>query len=111
METIIRQYVHRPNTTELGLGDTHETYMLVNSNIDLTKMFPPSFEVKVEDSITHKIYSLKSANGREFRVNQMGKIFRDYNVKPGDEIQITQIEKQGFSKLFLFVSYFVKRYI
>ena len=104
METIIRQYVHRPNTTELGLGNTHETYMLVNSNIDLTKMFPPSIEVKVEDSITHKIYTLKSANGREFRVNQMGQIYRDYNVKPGDEIQITQIEKSGVSKLYLFVS-------
>lgn len=106
METIIRQYVHRPNTTELGLGNTHETYMLVNSNIDLTKMFPPSIEVKVEDSITHKIYSLKSANGREFRVNQMGQIYRDYNVKPGDEIQITQIEKSGVSKLYLFVSHY-----
>ena len=106
METIIRQYVHRPNTTELGLGNTHETYMLVNSNIDLTNMFPPSIEVEVEDTITHKLYTLKSANGREFRVNQMGQIYRDYNVKPGDEIQITQIEKSGLSKLYLFVSNF-----
>ena len=104
METIIRQYVHRPNTTELGLGNTHETYMLVNSNIDLTNMFPPSIEVEVEDTITHKLYTLKSANGREFRVNQMGQIYRDYNVKPGDEIQFTQIEKSGLSKLYFFVS-------
>lgn len=104
METIIRQYVHRPNTTELGLGNTHETYMLVNSNIDLTNMFPPSIEVEIEDTITHKLYTLKSASGREFRVNQMGQIYRDYNVKPGDEIQITQIEKSGLSKLYLFVS-------
>lgn len=104
METIIRQYVHRPNTTELGLGNTHETYLLVNSNIDLTNMFPPNNEVKVEDTITHKLYTLMSVKDREFRVNKMGEIYRDYEVKPGDEIQFTQIEKPEFSKLYFFVS-------
>ena len=104
METIIRQYVHRPNTTELGLGNTHETYLLVNSNIDLTNMFPPNSEVKVEDTITHKLYTLMSVKDREFRVNKMGEIYRDYEVKPGDEIQFTQIEKPELSKLYFFVS-------
>ena len=98
-KTRIVQYVHRPNSTELGLGNTHETYMLINSDIDLSELFPESVEVTVEDTDTQKTYKLKSANGREFRVNQMGEIYRDHNVSPGDEILITQISKDGNTKL------------
>ena len=48
-------------------------------------------EVKILDNSTKKTYTLKSAIGREFRVNQMGDIYRDYNVMPGDEIVFTMI--------------------
>lgn len=91
--TKLIQYTHRPNTTELGMGNTHETYMLINSDIDLSGIFPPSIEVKVRDVVSGKHYTLKSATGREFRVNQMGELYRDYNVLPGDEIVITKINK------------------
>lgn len=97
-KTRIVQYVHRPNSTELGQGNTHETYMLINSETDLSELFPVSVEVTVEDTDTKKSYKLKSANGREFRVNQMGEIYRDHNVLPGDEILITQITKEGNTK-------------
>ena len=93
--TKLTQYIHRPNITELGMGNTHETYMLINTDIDLSNMFPPSSEVKVRDLLSGKYYVLKSAIGREFRVNQMGELYRDYNVLPGDEIVITKIEKGG----------------
>jgi hypothetical protein len=93
--TKLTQYIHRPNITELGMGNTHETYMLINTDIDLSNMFPPSSEVKVRDLQSGKYYALKSAIGREFRVNQMGELYRDYNVLPGDEIVITKIEKGG----------------
>lgn len=97
--TKLIQYTHRPNTTELGMGNTHETYMLINSNTDLSGIFPPSIEVKVKDAVSGKHYSLKSSNGREFRVNQMGDLYRDYNVHPGDEIVITKIENENTSDL------------
>lgn len=103
MDTIVRQYLHRPNVTELGIGNTHETYMLVSKETDLSNMFPPGVEMNVEDSVSKKVYSLKSANGREFRINQMGPIYRDYAVRPGDEILITEVEKAGVSKLFFSV--------
>ena len=106
METIIRQYLHRPNATELGIGNTHETYMLISSNTDLSRMFPPGVEIVVEDTVSKKAYTLKSAYGGEFRVNQMGPIYRDYDMRPGDEILITGIEKGGVSKLFLTVRKF-----
>lgn len=34
--TKITQYTHRPNATELGLGNTHECYMLVGTDYDMS---------------------------------------------------------------------------
>ena len=96
----ILQYTHHPNATELGLGNTHETYMLINTDIDLTEMFPPQEVVVVEDMKEHKQYSLKAAKGREYRVNQMGELYRDYKVRPGDVVVITKIIRNGCSKVF-----------
>lgn len=91
--TKIIQYTHRPNATEIGLGNTHETYMLISADTDLTQLFPPSIDVRVKDTLSGKSYYFKASDGREFRVNQMGELYRDYNVLPGDEIVITKIER------------------
>lgn len=104
--TKITQYIHRPNITELGMGNTHETYMLISSQTDLSGVFPNATVVEVEDFSTGKIYKLKSSIGNEFRVNQMGEIYRDYNILPGDEIIITKVEKGNSARVFLAV----KRY-
>lgn len=101
--TKITQYIHRPNITELGMGNTHETYMLISSQIDLSGVFPNATVVEVEDFSTGKIYKLKSAIGNEFRVNQLGEIYRDYNILPGDEIIITKVEKGNSARVFLAV--------
>lgn len=106
--TRLSQYTHRPNATELGMGNTHETYMLISADTDLSHIFPPSQEVKVRDMASGKGYVLKSANGREFRVNQMGELYRDYNVLPGDEIVITKIEKNDASDIFVNVRQFAR---
>lgn len=90
--TKIIQYTHRPNMTELGLGNTHETYLLVDAKTDMSNVFPPNVETTVEDTATGQLYILKSAKGNEFRINQMGPIYRDHKVMPGDEIIITHFE-------------------
>lgn len=104
--TKITQYVHRPNSTELGLGNTHECYMLVGTEIDMSDIFPPGEDVLVHDAVSQKEYTLKSSNYREFRINQMGDIYRDYEVVSGDEIVINQIKKNDCSDL----SFTVKNY-
>lgn len=101
--TRITQYTHRPNATELGLGNTHECYMLVGTDYDMSGIFPPGIEVSLHDALSQKEYTLKSSNYREFRINQMGDIYRDYNVTPGDEIVISQIKKNGICDLCLTV--------
>ena len=94
-ETKIIQYIHRPNMTELGLGNTHETSLLVDSKTDMSKVFPLGKDTIVEDILMGKSYVLRSAKPSEFRINQMGPIFRDYNVMPGDEIVITHYDIDG----------------
>lgn len=83
----------------MGLGNTHECYMLVATDIDMSGIFPPGESVSIYDALTRKEYVLKSSNYREFRINQMGDIYRDYNVIPGDEIVISQIEKDNVCDL------------
>ena len=90
--TKIYQYIHRPNNTELGKGNTHETYLLISKEVNLSHLFPPGQDVKVKDLISGKSYCLKSADGNEFRVNQMGPIYRDYDVCEGDDVLLTKIE-------------------
>ena len=95
----ITQYIHRPNKTELGLGNTHECYLLVGSDIDMSDIFPPAQDVTIHDATSMKEYILKSSNYREFRINQMGDLYRDYKVQPGDEIIISQVKKENVSDL------------
>lgn len=97
--TRITQYIHRPNATEIGLGNTHECYMLVGTDVDMSDIFPLGIDVSIHDANSSKEYTLKSSNVREFRINQMGDIYRDYNVTPGDEILISHIVKNGCSEL------------
>lgn len=102
----LTQYIHRPNKTELGIGNTHECYMLVGADIDMSEIFPPSKEIIIHDAISQKEYALKSSNYREFRINQMGDIYRDYNVIPGDEIIINQMKNNYVSD----ISFSVRKY-
>ena len=102
----ITQYTHCPNSTELKLGNTKEMYLLISKEVQLSEMFPPKVEVDVLDNVTKKTYTLKAAEDREFRVNQMGDIYRDYSVMPGDEIGFTMISSSRGKSIYLQV----KRY-
>ena len=101
--TRIIQYTHRPNMTELGLGNTHETYMLVDAKTDMSGVFPPGESVVVYSSALKTSYTLKSSFGNEFRINQMGVVYRDFNVMPGDEIIITHFDSEGDIKNYISV--------
>lgn len=95
------QYLHRPNMSELGKGNVHETYLLINSDLDMSNLFPIGVEVNVKDSNSGNIYHLKSAQSREFRINQMGPLYRDYDVHYGDDVLITGIRKGNQTQMFV----------
>lgn len=93
----VTQYFHYPNNTELGKGNTHECYLLVPNTYDLSHIFPDGKEVEVTDVSNKKKYYLRSAWGREFRINQMGQFYRDYDVHMGDEIILTHVKGEKSS--------------
>lgn len=95
------QYIHRPNLTELGKGNTHECYMLIPADYDLTELFPVAKEITFLNPKTNLKYKLKSANGREFRVNQMGNFYRDNDIQYGDSIICTMISSENESHSYI----------
>ena len=99
----VTQYTHFPNNTELGKGNTHECYILVPNRYDLSNIFPTGVEVSVVDVNTQKTYLLKSALGREFRINQLGQFYRDHDVHMGDEIVFTHIKGENDEKVYISV--------
>lgn len=99
----VTQYSHFPNNTELGKGNTHECYVLVPNRYDLSNVFPSGMEVSVVDVHTQKTYLLKSAQGREFRINQLGQFYRDYDVHMGDEVTFTHIKGEIDEKIYISV--------
>ena len=57
----IQQYLHRPNATELGQGNTNECYMLISTEIDISDIFPVGVEISAQDTQSGKVYKLKAA--------------------------------------------------
>ena len=100
----IQQYSHRPNATELGKAKTHETYMLVSTDIDLSDMFPDGVSVKVNGGKSDEVFVLKAAKGKEYRINQLGELYRHYDVQPGDELLFTKVQNSTKSQIFVNVT-------
>ena len=107
----IQQYLHRPNATELGQGNTNECYMLISTEIDISDIFPVGVEISAQDTQSGKVYKLKAAKNREYRVNQFGDLYRDYDVHPGDEILITKITGQAIEKVYVTVNKYNRVFI
>ena len=89
----IIQYIHRPTLTELGWGNTHDRYLVVDSDKDLSNIFPLGVDISLLDSISNKVYKVYSkVETNEFRLKRLGDIVDDYHMEPGDEIVITHYE-------------------
>lgn len=102
--TKIIQYTHRPNNTELGKGNTHETYLLIGKEHDLADLFPDGVDVNLKAVDRDSVYTVKTAIGREFRINQFGPLFRDYDICEGDEIILTIVEQNGLHNYYVRVN-------
>ena len=92
----IIQYIHRPTLTELGMGNTHDRYLVVDADKDLSNVFPLGVGVNLTDTVSNKVYQVYSkVETGEFRLKRLGDIVDDYHMEPGDEIVITHYELPG----------------
>lgn len=81
------QLIKQVNNTELGKGGTHETYILISQELDVSDLFPEiGKEYTFTDKVSRKQYTIRLTSAREKRIVGMGPYYRDNNVMAGDQI-------------------------
>lgn len=83
----IEQFIKKVNNTELGKTGTHETYVQVPNDVEISGIFPTPEEVILfKDKLSHKHYGIRLTIGREHRICGMGEYYRDNALSAGDEV-------------------------
>lgn len=96
MKTVVLEKVL--NNTELGRGNTHETYILVNKTIDLEDFMPTDNSVNFKCRKTGKKYTFRfkvTSNNKENRINGLGQYYRDNQLLPGDKLFLEKTTFDG----------------
>lgn len=83
----IVQMIKKLNNTELGKGGTHDTYVLIPNDLEISDIFDrPDTAIDFVDQENGNHISLKNTVGREKRIVGLGPYYRDKNLSAGDEI-------------------------
>ena len=100
----VTQIVKRLNNTELGKGNTHDTYILIPRNLDISDIFPNIGEyIDFIDKETKKIFKIRHTEGREKRIVGLGVYYNEKSLGAGDEI-ILEKQCNGLKTQY-FISY------
>jgi hypothetical protein len=92
-EVKVVQVVKKLNNTELGKGGTHDSYVLVPSELDITDVFVKlNAPVTFIDKNTVEQIVIKSTYGRERRIVGLGQYYRNHDLSAGDEIMFERRE-------------------
>lgn len=91
---IINQFIKKLNNTELGKGNTHETYVLVPREVDITEIFEEvNKEIIFTDKKTKESIKLRYTVGREKRIVGLGTYYSSRKVEAGDRVKFEKIKK------------------
>lgn len=104
MKTV--QIIKKVNNTELGKGGTHETYVLVPQELDVSELFEEiGHRYSFIDKITGKTYMIRLTCDREKRIVGLGPFYREHNVCAGDEVLFEKRTlSDGNSKFYIAVN-------
>lgn len=90
MKTI--QIIKKVNNTEVGKGGTHETYILVPQELDVSEFFPAADQkIVFHDPIKNEDEEIRLTIGREKRIVGLGPFYRNYDASAGDEIVLQKV--------------------
>ena len=90
MKTI--QIIKKVNNTEVGKGGTHETYILVPQELDVSEFFPEADQkIVFHDPIKDEDEEIRLTIGREKRIVGLGPFYRNYDASAGDEIVLQKV--------------------
>ena len=74
------QVIKKLNNTELGKGGTHDTYVLIPQNLDISDLFPiVNEQISFINKENGKIVNLRHTSGREKRIVGLGPYYNEYD--------------------------------
>ena len=83
----IIQIIKKLNNTELGKGGTHDTYVLIPNDLDVSDIFQePGKSVDFTDKYTQETVTVRNTVAREKRIVGLGQYYRNMDLYAGDEI-------------------------
>ena len=83
----IVQVLKQLNNTELGKGGTHDTYVLIPNELDITDIFTKTNEpIEFRDADNSEAVVARNTVGREKRIVGLGQYYRSRDLSAGDEI-------------------------
>ena len=83
----IIQLMKQLNNTELGKGGTHDTYVLVPNEMDISSIFELPDEVyEFSDPNSGEVVQVRNTVGREKRIVGLGQYYRNQHLSAGDSV-------------------------
>ena len=83
----IIQFVKQLNNTELGKGGTHDSYVLIPNELDVSDIFETvNTPISFIDCDSQEQVNIRHTIGREKRIVGLGEYYRSKNLSAGDEI-------------------------
>lgn len=81
------QLIKQVNNTELGKSGTHETYILIPQDLNISDMFEENnVKYSFVDKNTLKEYKIRLTLGREKRIVGLGPFYSDKKLSAGDKV-------------------------
>lgn len=81
------QLIKQVNNTELGKGGTHETYILIPQDLNVSDLFEENnVKYSFVDKDSLKEYKIRLTSGREKRIVGLGPFYSDKNLSAGDKV-------------------------
>lgn len=100
----IVQILKKLNNTELGKGGTHDSYVMVPAELDVSDIFPaPDVSVRFTDKHTLERVVARNTVGREKRIVGLGQYYRSKGLSAGDEIAFEKRSWPGHEEHYVSV--------
>ena len=112
----ILEYIHRPNQTEIGIGSTHDAYLLLPPKLAGSEMFVEGEEeafLHIASNTKVVLKAIKYMTGsKDFRLTKFGDVRNQLNIECGDELvfrrelgstpSVPTLETHHFPKVMLY---------
>lgn len=106
------QFIKKVNNTELGKGGTHETYILVPREADVSDIFEkPGKEVPFSDKNNGNIEKIRLTKGGEKRIVGLGPFYSKHKVSAGDSVLIERRMDANGSNYYISVQRYLNNIV